>query len=77
MRTARSTVVTCTLCGTTVPRPADVQWRPLWDEGWRWLGSQDLYSCPACPPVLVVDEQGRHVAGPGLTAPRAEPATID
>ncbi|MDJ0464962.1 hypothetical protein [Streptomyces sp. H27-C3] len=62
MRTARSTVVVCTRCAAEVPRPPDVQWRPLWDEGWRWIGSQNLFSCPACPPVILVDEQGRHRA---------------
>jgi hypothetical protein len=25
----------------------------------------DLMSCPNCPPVIVVDEQGRHRRGPG------------
>ncbi|MEV7681502.1 hypothetical protein AB0O64_23555 [Streptomyces sp. NPDC088341] len=60
MSTTKPDTVTCTACGTQVPRPADVQWRPLWDAGWRWVGSQDLYSCPDCPPVIVVDDQGRH-----------------
>ncbi|MFE1206427.1 hypothetical protein ACFW5V_32590 [Streptomyces sp. NPDC058762] len=55
----------CSLCGTTVPKPPPVQWSPLWAEGWRWIGSQNLYSCPACPPVIVVDE-ARHVGGPGI-----------
>ena len=43
--------IACTTCGTTQPRPADGQWAPLWDAGWRWLGAQRLYSCPVCPPV--------------------------
>ncbi|MFF0754351.1 hypothetical protein [Streptomyces sp. NPDC004267] len=53
--------VTCGACKTTIPRPEPVKWAPLWDAGWRWLASLGLYSCPACPPVVVVDEHGRHV----------------
>lgn len=59
-------VVTCTTCSKSVPQPPDVQWAPLWDAGWRWIGSADLFSCPDCPALLMVDEQGRHVRGPGL-----------
>ncbi|KUF17363.1 hypothetical protein [Streptomyces silvensis] len=64
----KPTTVTCTLCGATAPIPQDRDHRPLWDAGWRWIGSQDLFSCPPCPPVLVVDEHGHHRAGPGLQA---------
>jgi hypothetical protein len=60
----KPTTVTCTTCHTTVPSPADSQWAPLWDAGWRWIGSQDLYSCPQCPPVILVQD-GRHLRGPG------------
>ncbi|MDQ1041477.1 hypothetical protein QFZ75_007979 [Streptomyces sp. V3I8] len=53
-------------CQTTAPRPADCQWAPLWDAGWRWRSDpaecplrlaprSTLYSCPAHPP--------RHYAG--------------
>ncbi|MFF9901290.1 hypothetical protein [Streptomyces longispororuber] len=54
----------CSLCGTSAPKPAPGQWAPLWDRGWRWVGSCAA-SCPSCPPV-VVEEAGRHVRGPGL-----------
>jgi hypothetical protein len=67
----KPTTVICTLCAVAVPRPADAQWRPLWDAGWRWIGSQDLYSCPACPPVVEVDAEGQHHRGPGAGAPLA------
>jgi hypothetical protein len=51
-------------CEATSPRPAPCQWAPLWAQGWRWIGSLALFSCPACPPV-VLDENGRHRLGPG------------
>ncbi|MGW7090046.1 hypothetical protein ACWGH2_42055 [Streptomyces sp. NPDC054871] len=63
---AAAKTVSCTNCATSVPKPADAQWAPLWDKGWRWLGTLKLFSCPDCPPLLIVDEQGRHVRGPGL-----------
>ncbi|MDC2951054.1 hypothetical protein [Streptomyces heilongjiangensis] len=53
--------LTCGACGTSRSKPAPGQWAPLWDAGWRWLGALGLFSCPACPPVVVVDEQGRHL----------------
>lgn len=59
----------CTACGARVPKPAPCQYRPLWDAGWRWIGSWKLYSCPDCPPVILVDEQGRHVLGTGASTP--------
>ncbi len=58
-------------CGASAPVPEDRDHRSLWDAGWRWIGSQGLFSCPDCPPVLVVDRQGRHLRGPG-----AEPSLI-
>lgn len=54
------TAISCTRCSTTAEVPADGDHSALWDAGWRWIGSQNLYSCPACPPVVVVDAQGRH-----------------
>jgi hypothetical protein len=67
----KPTTVTCTRCAASAPIPEDRDHRPLWDAGWRWIGSQDLYSCPACPPVIVVDAEGRHLRGPGADAPLA------
>lgn len=62
-------LITCTGCTTTfAPRPADGQWRALWESGWRWLGT-GLFSCPACPPLVVTDEEGRHLPGPALRRP--------
>ncbi|MFD7763620.1 hypothetical protein [Streptomyces microflavus] len=60
----------CTRCAAAVPRPEPGQWQILWDQGWRWLGSRNLFSCPDCPPVITVDKQGRHTAGPGLLTPQ-------
>lgn len=57
----KSTVLTCTGCGTTAPVPADRDHSELWDAGWRWLGTAGLFSCPPCPPVVVVDDLGRHL----------------
>jgi hypothetical protein len=61
-----SPFLTCYSCGATTDRPADCQWSPLWDAGWRWIGAQDLFSCPPCPPVVVVREDGTHAPGPGV-----------
>lgn len=69
--------VICTACEASVAKPADCQWRPLWEAGWRWLGTMNLYSCPECPPVVLVDEQGRHKLGPGaVAAPPANRAEL-
>jgi hypothetical protein len=57
----KSTAVTCTTCGVGAPLPKDRDHSVLWGAGWRWIGSQDLFSCPGCPPVIVVDEDGRHM----------------
>lgn len=65
----KRTTITCTNCGATVDAPPDCQYRPLWEAGWRWIGSQDLSSCPTCPPVVVVTEEGRHQRGPGAETP--------
>ncbi|MDX3516111.1 hypothetical protein PV755_45700 [Streptomyces caniscabiei] len=64
----KPTTITCTRCAAAVPVPEGRDHRPLWAAGWRWIGSQDLYSCPACPPVIVVDVEGRHHRGPGADA---------
>ncbi|MEU3904144.1 hypothetical protein AB0F20_10030 [Streptomyces goshikiensis] len=58
--TAAATV-TCGTCGLSVLKPPPARWAPLWDAGWRWLGTRGLFSCPGCPPVLVVDPEGRHI----------------
>jgi hypothetical protein len=60
-----TTAVTCTRCKATALLPDDRDHSGLWDVGWRWIGSWNLFSCPTCPPVIVVDEQGRHRRGPG------------
>ncbi|NUR01393.1 MAG: hypothetical protein HOY79_34160 [Streptomyces sp.] len=57
---AAAGTMVCGTCGAQVPRPAPGRFRPLWEAGWRWLGSLGLYSCPECPPV-VVEQDGRHV----------------
>jgi len=62
--TARTTI-TCTRCSATAVVPDDGDFSPLWDAGWRWIGSWDLFSCPPCPPVVVVAADGRHQRGPG------------
>ncbi|MGW2496218.1 hypothetical protein ACWCV2_17170 [Streptomyces pseudogriseolus] len=67
---AAADMLRCSLCGTAVPKPAPCQWAPRWDEGWRWVGSLGLFSCPDCPPILVVDEVGRHLRGPGMELAR-------
>jgi len=64
----KRTTITCTSCGTTTDVPADGNHRPLWEQGWRWIGSQDLFSCPPCPPVIMVTADGRHQRGPGAGA---------
>lgn len=52
---------------------AACRWRrSRWEDGWRWIGS-GLTSCPSCPPLVVEDEHGVHVAGPGLR-PEVSPA---
>ncbi|MFI9824573.1 hypothetical protein ACIHFC_29590 [Streptomyces sp. NPDC052013] len=58
--------VTCTRCQDTAQLPQDRDHCGLWDAGWRWIGSHQVFSCPACPPVVVVTEQGRHRRGPGV-----------
>lgn len=50
----------CGTCGASVTRPAPARYAPLWEAGWRWLGSLSLVSCPECPPV-VIEKDGRHV----------------
>ena len=67
----RRTSNTCTRCTATVDMPDDGNHAPLWDAGWRWLGSCDLVSCPNCPQVIVVTEDGRHVRGPGAISATA------
>ncbi|GAB2717663.1 hypothetical protein GCM10010442_43490 [Kitasatospora kifunensis] len=48
---------------------AACEWRQSkWRDGWRWLGSLRLMSCPACPPLVIVGKSGEHLAGPGLRA---------
>lgn len=57
--------VTCTQCAVVAEVAAYADYAALWDCGWRWIGTQELFSCPACPPVIVVDQDGRHRRGPG------------
>lgn len=64
---ARPPFLTCTSCGQTAPRPEDGDHRELWTAGWGWIGSLHLYSCPACPPVIL-DQDGHHRLGPGAPA---------
>ncbi|MFD3516248.1 hypothetical protein [Streptomyces sp. NPDC058657] len=59
--------VTCTRCAASAPLPEDRHHSALWDGGWRWIGP-DLMSCPDCPPVIAVAEDGRHLRGPGAAA---------
>lgn len=74
----RRTSVTCTACQTSADLPENRDHRGLWAAGWRWLGTLDLFSCPACPPVVVVDENGRHRRGPGCDqAPRTGAAAVE
>ncbi|MFM9780366.1 hypothetical protein [Streptomyces scabiei] len=60
MAYTKPSFLTCTNCGATADLPEDRNHTPLWEAGWRWIGTQNLYSCPGCPPVIVVDAQGRH-----------------
>lgn len=69
----RRSAVTCTACEATAPLPEDRDHSALWAAGWRWIGL-DLTSCPDCPPMVLVDEQGRHRRGPGA-APQGQPAS--
>lgn len=62
------TTITCTSCSATAPVPEDGDFSPLWQAGWRWLGSWELFSCPPCPPV-VVERDGLHVKGPATLRP--------
>lgn len=67
---SKPTSVSCTQCRASAPVPEDRDHRLLWAAGWRWIGP-DLTSCPDCPPVIVVDEQGCHLLGPGAEPTRA------
>lgn len=64
---------TCTRCGATADVSDDRDHRPLWTRGWRWIGTQALFSRPPCQPVIVVTEDGRHQRGPGAAATRLIP----
>ncbi|MFE5847774.1 hypothetical protein ACFQ7N_39750 [Streptomyces niveus] len=66
MNTRLSTTIACTRCKTIAELPENRDHSALWDAGWRWIGSANLFSCPGCPPLLIVDGQGQHVRGPGL-----------
>ncbi|MFJ2780203.1 hypothetical protein [Kitasatospora sp. NPDC087315] len=70
---SKSDAIVCTTtgCENAAAVPEDRDHRPLWMAGWRWIGSQNLYSCPTCPPLLI-EEDGAHVAGPVLS--RRQPA---
>lgn len=57
---AKPTILICTSCGEVTTIPKDRDYRPLWRQGWRWIGSQSLFSCPGCPPVLIVGADGKH-----------------
>ncbi|QKV98211.1 hypothetical protein HUT19_41555 (plasmid) [Streptomyces sp. NA02950] len=61
---AAADMLKCGACGASTAKPAPAQYRPLWEAGWRWIGTLNLFSCPDCPPV-VIDERGRHRLGPG------------
>ncbi|MGA5822158.1 hypothetical protein ACPC54_30365 [Kitasatospora sp. NPDC094028] len=84
--TSRDVVLSCSSCGAVEVLPPELvdpdderatykaacTWhKSKWAAGWRWLGSLNLYSCPACPKLLV-EKDGVHVAGPGLQQPHAE-----
>jgi ribosomal protein S27AE len=58
---SKSIDVTCTRCGTAAALPENRDHSGLWAGGWRWIGSLDLFSCPDCPPVVIVDEHGQHL----------------
>ncbi|KFG02758.1 hypothetical protein [Streptomyces scabiei] len=62
----KRTTISCSNCAVTADVPVDGDYRPLWEAGWRWIGSWELFSCPPCPPVVVVDQEGRHQRGPGV-----------
>ena len=62
------TTLTCTRCEASAEVPEDGDCAPLWDEGWRWIGTWELFSCPDCPPVVTVTTDGRHQLGPGAAA---------
>lgn len=62
------TTITCTLCSAIADVPDDGVYAPLWDAGWRWIGTQELFSCPPCPPMIVVAADGAHQRGPGVEA---------
>ncbi|MCA1223566.1 hypothetical protein [Streptomyces sp. 8L] len=59
--------ITCTTCKTAAAVPEDGDHSPLWDAGWRWIGTEKLFSCPDCPPLLLVDDQGRHLRAQHLS----------
>lgn len=56
----KPTILICTACGEVATIPKNRDHRPLWAAGWRWIGSQDLNSCPGCPPVVIVGADGKH-----------------
>jgi endogenous inhibitor of DNA gyrase (YacG/DUF329 family) len=66
------TTISCTRCSAVAQVPDDGAFRPLWDAGWRWLGSLELFSCPPCPAVVEVDAEGRHRRGPGMATQQPE-----
>jgi predicted RNA-binding Zn-ribbon protein involved in translation (DUF1610 family) len=70
-RTKR-TILICTACGEVATIPKDRDHRPLWSKGWRWIGSQNLFSCPNCPPVVIVGADGKHYLPMAAKGPDAE-----
>ncbi|MFE2911389.1 hypothetical protein [Kitasatospora indigofera] len=57
----KPTAIECTRCEVVADLPEDRDHSHLWDAGWRWIGTEGLFSCPECPPVVVVDEAGFHL----------------
>jgi hypothetical protein len=69
---ARPMILICTNCAEVATLPKDRDHRRLWDKGWRWIGTHDLFSCPGCLPVVLVSEDGKHRSPKRLRAVNAE-----
>jgi len=74
----QDSTLTCDTCAATTPRPADGQYRPLWDAGWRWkyaaekshrfVSDHELIACPKCPSLYSEEYERKH----GFTRPHAQ-----